>query len=170
MKLSAKLYGQLQGEKESTGLFLEQRHLLARRLLPNASEEHIITILLEALRSSTKKLMRSSNFETVEDLIARAVQIEQDEAEERNTGKRNAPPPAQFAPYAPKSRQSTPRAGFAAAVTPAQNKTPRLLPPCHFCPERHWNRDCPVNPHKQPENSRGATGGAEPTPSRTAAP
>ena len=169
MKLSAKLYGQQQTDKESTGLFLEQRHLLARRLLPNATEEQIIAVLLEALRGSTKKLLRSSNFDTVEELITRAIQIEQDEAEERNSGRRIAPTLAQPALYA-KPKQATPGTGAAANGTPAQANASRLLPRCHFCSERHWNRDCPANPHRQSENSRGATGGAEPTPSRTAAP
>ena len=82
-------YGQAQTEKEGAALFLEQRHVHARRLFPNAPEQQIIGILVEALRASMEKLLRSSTFDTVGKLVIRARQIEQDEQDERNASRRN---------------------------------------------------------------------------------
>ena len=158
MKLSAKVYGQPQTEKEGTGLFLEQRHLLARRLFPDAPEQQIVGILIESLRPSVKKLLRTSTFETVGDLALRAKQIEADELEERSAGRRNVQVPASADKTQPKSTAPS-------AAAAAQSKS---LPRCHFCPGRHWNRDCPVNPiNSQGQgNGSGATmnaAGAAPT-------
>ena len=50
MRLSAKLYGTPQTEKEGTSLFLEQRHLLARRLFPDAPERQIMYMLIVIAR------------------------------------------------------------------------------------------------------------------------
>ena len=172
MRLSAKLYGQPQSEKEGTGMFLEQRHLLARRLLPEAPEGKIIAVLLEALRGSIKKLLRSSNFDTVEDLISRAVQIEQDEFEERNANKRYAPPatPSSAQTQKPKTSAPTLAASSGGNTNLAQSNATRPLPRCHFCPERHWNRDCPHNPRSQTtENQRGVTDSTVPAAPRGSA-
>ena len=160
MRLSAKLYGTPQTEKEGTSLFLEQRHLLARRLFPDAPERQIVYMLIESLRPSTKKLLRSSVFETVGELIIRANQLEQDEVEERNANRRSAqnPAPADAAPR-PKPLSATPLPLFAPLAPPRQQRNqPPLLPLCHHCPERHWNRDCPRNPRNNQgqENDRGA--------------
>ena len=150
MKLPAKLYGRPQTDKESTSLFLEQRHLLARRLFPDA-------LLVESLRASTKKLLRSSVFETVGDLVIRAKQIEQDEAEERNASRRSAqtPTPADSA----KPRTSTQLSALPQNLFPSDKpkSAPPQLPRCHHCLGRHWNRDCPRNPRFQnPEKNTGA--------------
>lgn len=152
MRLSAKLYGQQQAEKESTGLFLEERHLLARRLLPNATEEAIVAVLLESLRGSIKKILRGSTYDSVEELIDRATQIERDELEERNAYKRNAT--AQV--VLPNSSRGKSRNQV------VRKDQARELPQCHFCPERHWNRDCPRNPHRV-GNAYGESNRAAPT-------
>ena len=156
MRLSAKLYGQAQKEKEGMALFLEQRHLLARRLFPDAPEQHIIGILIEALRASTKKLIRSSTFETVGELVIWARQIEQDELDERSASRRNAQNPAN--PDNLHNRAVGTASGVqtsAAKQTPAAKNSATSLPPCPFCPGRHWNRDCPQN-LRRPGNHSGA--------------
>ena len=146
MKLSAKLYGQSQTEKEGTGLFLEQRHLLARRLFPDAPEQQIVGLLIETLRPSTKKLLRSSTFETVGDLVIRARQIEQDELEEHNAPRRNAQNTLPLV-TAQSQAEKPPE-------QPSRNPA-ATLPPCQFCPERHWNRDCPRNPRREVQGNDG---------------
>ena len=154
MRLSAKLYGQPQGEREGAGLFLEQRHLLARRLLPDATEEQLVSVLLESLRGSIKKLLRSSTIDSVEELIARATQIEQDEAEELRYTRRSA----STVSSAPAKQVALPTAKPRSAPNASG---PREIPQCHFCPERHWNRDCPVHPYRRTsENHRGAASSA----------
>ena len=135
MKLSAKLYGQPQTEKEGTSLFLEQRHLLARRIFPDAPEQQIVGLLIETLRPATKKLLRASVFETVGDLVIRARQIEQDELEERNAARRYAQNTSPL-----QSQAATPTSNTLSAL-PSQPPKPRNnapnLPKCHHCPERH---------------------------------
>lgn len=87
---SAQLYGQVQGERETVSLFWEKRCLLARRLLPNATDAEITALLSEGLKGSIKKHLRSPVPTRIEDLIALAVQIEQDEIAEQAASKRPA--------------------------------------------------------------------------------
>ena len=51
-------------------------------------------MLIESLRPLTKKLLRSSVFERIGELIIQANELEQDELEERNANRRNAQNPA----------------------------------------------------------------------------
>ena len=154
MKLSAKLYGQPQTDKEGTSLFLEQRHLLARRIFPDAPEQQIVGLLIETLRPATKKLLRTSVFETVGDLVIRAQQIEQDEIEERNAVRRYAQNTTPLA--AAQSRAATPTSALPTQPPEPRSNAPNL-PKCHHCPGRHWNRDCPRNPLRQGQgNGSGA--------------
>ena len=157
MRLSAKLYGQPQSEKESTELFLEQRHLLARRLLPVATEEQIVAVLLESLRGSIKKLLRGATIENVEDLISKATQIERDELEDRHSNRRAA-----------SANQSQSDSAASPKNQAGQNNQKRELPQCYFCPERHWNRDCPRHPNRL-GNGQGASNSAATTVPRTTA-
>ena len=157
MKLSAKLYGQPQTDKESTSVFLEQRHLLARRLFPDAPEQQIVGILVESLRASTKKLLRSSVFETVGDLVMRAKQIEQDEAEERNASRCSVQTSTPADSVKPRPNTQLPALPQNVFSGDKPKSAPPQLPRCHHCPGRHWNRDCPRNPRFQnPENNTGA--------------
>ena len=149
MKLSAKLYGQPQSDKESTSVFLEQRHLLVRRLFPDAPEQQIVGILVESLRASTKKLLRSSVFEMVGDLVIRAKQIEQDEAEERNANRRSAQTPTPAVSAKPRTNTQLPALSQNLFNNDKPKSAPPQLPRCHHCPGRHWNRDCPRNPRFQ---------------------
>ena len=134
MCLSEKLYVQRQTERESVGVFLEQRHSLARRLMPQAPKEQIITVLLESLNGSLKKLLRKAHLTLVENLVGKSTQVEQDDREDRRFE----------APIATKQEaaaaQVTPTLGL--VIPQSQDRTdPRHPPQCRICPGRHWYRD-----------------------------
>ena len=115
------------------------QYLLALRLRPELTEPEIVSLLLESLRPSIRKILRAANLETFEDLFERATQAEADEAEEglsKETGKRKT------APVAP--------APLVTAETPATTSRPRS--PCHHCGGWHFHRDCPVLHSRRSEN------------------
>lgn len=78
-KLHVKLYAAKQEEKETVGVFLQKKYLLALRILPTATEEQVVALLLEALKPSIKKVLRAAKITSFEDLVERAVQAESDE-------------------------------------------------------------------------------------------
>jgi hypothetical protein len=133
--LTAKLYGEKQQEGEGVRTFLEQRHILARRLLPRLREAEIASLLFGTLKSSLKRILRVATFQTVEELISLASGIEEDE--DKRPLKSPQPPDQR---NGPKRRAIEPPAG---------------PPKCRFCPEYHWHRDCTKRPRtQQPGNSR----------------
>ncbi|XP_033221205.1 activity-regulated cytoskeleton-associated protein-like [Belonocnema kinseyi] len=81
-KLHTKLYATKQEEKEAVHVFLQRKYLVAQRLLPQATGSQIVTLLLEALKPSIKKVLRAAVIGSFEDLVERAVQAESGEAEE----------------------------------------------------------------------------------------
>ncbi|XP_033225995.1 activity-regulated cytoskeleton-associated protein-like [Belonocnema kinseyi] len=127
-KLHIKLYANKQEEKEAVGVFLQKKYLLALRMLPTASEEQIIGLLMESLKPSIRKVLRAATMSSFEDLIERALQAESDEADETSkkpTAARTAV--ATIQPAAPASATTAPR--------------PRLQ--CHHCTGEHYVRSCP---------------------------
>ena len=133
MRLQAQLYSKKQTEKEPVAVFLQQKFLLALRLLPEAAEEEIVPILLESLRPSIKRVIRAASPRTIAELFNRATEAEADEAEEhprRETKKE------ELKTKLPETTQIKSQLGFTAS---AQN-----LPRCRFCPERHFHKDCPT--------------------------
>ena len=81
-KLHVKLYASKQDEKKLVGVFLQKKYLLALRHLLQASEEQIVSFLLESLKPPIKKILRAATLQSFEDLFERAVQAEIDELEE----------------------------------------------------------------------------------------
>lgn len=137
-KLHIKLYSAKQDEKEAVGVFLQRKYLLALRLLPQASENQVVALLLESLKPSIKKVLRSATINSFEELVERAVLAENDEAEEnpRKTTREVAP------------SKGTPTA---AEKPSPSTQTPSTRPPpqCHYCPGRHFHRDCPIIKERQ---------------------
>lgn len=168
MRLSAQLYSRTQGEREPAAVFLEQKHLLARRLLPDASEQHLIALMIESLRGSLRKLLRTSTFQSVQDFIARTMQLEQDEADERQHYKTVS------SANSSSQKNTTPATTSTSANTTSseknissnsQRRSEREPPKCRFCPETHWHRDCPVKNATPSGNWRGTeTTAAAPVP------
>jgi hypothetical protein len=147
--LTAKLYGENQQKGEGVRRFLEQRHIIARRLLPGLREAEIARLLFGTLKSSLKRILMVATFQTVEELISLASGIEEDEDKMRaegewTTARSKRPlksPPQPDRRNGPKRRAIEPPAG---------------PPKCRFCPEYHWHRDCIKRPRaQQPGNWRG---------------
>ena len=128
MCLHAKLYSRKQSDKEGASVFLQQKYLLAQRLIPEAPEEEIVAILLESLRPSIRRVIRAASARSFEDFLDRAVDAEADEAEEhpRREQKREEPKPR------------------TTIQTPNEPERRRNGPPCEYCPGFHFHRDCPV--------------------------
>ncbi|XP_033229286.1 activity-regulated cytoskeleton-associated protein-like [Belonocnema kinseyi] len=132
-KLHIKLYSTKQEEREATGIFLQKKYLLALRLLPLAPEGQIVSLLLEALKPSIKKVLRAANIATFEELVERAVQAEADESEE-NPRRASRDPPAKNGTTTTNSTSNV-----------EANSAPARPPPqCHYCPGRHFHGECPV--------------------------
>lgn len=120
-KLQVKLYATKQVEKEATGVFLQKKYLLALRLLPQATESQVVTLLLKALNPSIKKVLRAATIFTFDKLVERAVQAENDEAEEN-----------------PREAARETQGKVTTAAPQPQNNTevvPSTRPPsqCHYC-------------------------------------
>lgn len=141
-KVQAQLYARRQEEKEPVASFLQEKIQIFERIHPHEPEEGKIATLLELLKPSLRSLVRASRPATVEQMLTFAMGAEQDEAERptpRPTRKEGAKPtlasPAQPSPSPPK---------------------------CWYCPDHHFNRDCPVlrakreTPQIRPENWRVA--------------
>lgn len=130
MRLNAQLYSKKQVEKEPVTVFLQQKYLLALRLLPNAEEEVIVPILLESLRPAIRRVIRAASPRTFGELLDRAVEAELDEIEDQ--------PRKETKKEDPRKSQVHQR------LTHPEDDRRRNAPPCHYCPEYHYHRDCPV--------------------------
>lgn len=140
-KLQAQLYSERQNDKESVGVFLHRKSLLFRRLHPQENEISMVVALLELIRPTIRQAIRASGPRSFDDLLSRAVEAEHDEKELT----RVAPKKDEKKPL-PKSEPTT-----------KGTSPPSSLPRCWHCPERHFNRDCPVlkqkNEQSKPQNT-----------------
>lgn len=126
-RLNAQLFSRKQGDRESAGIFLQQKILLYKRIRDNEEESTRVTTLLELLKPSLRMVIRPSKSQTLTCLLSKAIEAEYD------LGDQQAPPPR------PRKEEQT--------KPPPTTKTPDTTgpPKCWYCPERHFNRDCPVN-------------------------
>ena len=137
-KLHVKLYAVKQGDRDPVGVFLQRKYLLALRLLPEATEEQHVSLLLESIKPSIKKILRAATLDSFETLFERAVQAEADEAEENLSKNRTT---------VPNQKTTAPAVQSSRAVPVSQGSSPaeqRPLPQCHYCPGLHFHRNCPV--------------------------
>ena len=133
--LRVSLYSRKQAEKEPTAIFLQKKYLLAKRLCPQNTEEELIGTILETLRPSIKRVIRAADPRTFAELMDRATQAEADEIEGQSTRVKEE-----------NTRKPTPN-----------NLQEARLPACHYCPQRHFHRDCPVLAQRSampPEHAR----------------
>ena len=141
MRLQTTLYSKKQSEKENTAIFLQQKYMLALRLRPEAPEEEIVAILLESLRPSIRRAIRASAPTSFTELFDRAVEAEADEVDD-----------------VPKKEVRKEEVKIKPTPEPVNYTAPtRRMPPCNYCPERHFHRDCPVfNSRINQENWRAS--------------
>lgn len=130
-RLYAQLFSQKQTEKEDVALFLQQKYQLSLRLKPDEDELSRVMTLMELLTPEIRKLVRGTKPQDFASLLANARGAEHD-----------VRPPTGTKPKAAPNKEPSKSGGNAdASVT--KNET-TLLPKCWYCPERHFNRDCPV--------------------------
>ncbi|XP_043474044.1 activity-regulated cytoskeleton-associated protein-like [Leptopilina heterotoma] len=154
MRLQASLYSHTQGEKEPVAVFLQQKFLLAKRLNVPLSPMELTSLLLESVKPALRCLIRPTNPSSFPELLEAATKAEKDVAD---CAARKPTPVREEAPRKPK---------------PENTDSKQLrLPPCHYCPEHHYHRDCPVfqaqRPRSTPENWRAPAGASAPAPVET---
>ncbi|KAL7291773.1 hypothetical protein TKK_0014558 [Trichogramma kaykai] len=140
--LVAKLYGTAQGEKEIVGTFLQTKYMLYGRLRPDETEATKVATLIELLRPSIRKMIRSHNVGTFAELLSKAQEVEKDETDEK--------------------QQSNPKPKAKDQGQKDPPRTEKTLPKCYYCPGYHYNRNCPTREGAPKENWRG--GGTPPAP------
>ena len=132
LRLRTQLYSTKQLEKEPVGLFLQKKYLLAKRLRPGDTEEELVSLMLETIKPSIRRVIRAANPTTFTDLVNRANQVEADDLEALGT----KPRPEEK----PKSAPSKPLGSSQARG----DNTEQYVPRCYYCPGRHLHKDCPV--------------------------
>ena len=77
LRLRTQLYSTKHQEREPVGIFLQKKYLLANRLRPGDTEEELVSLMLETIKPSIRRVIRSAF--TV--LVNRANQVEADDIE-----------------------------------------------------------------------------------------
>lgn len=153
-RLNAQLFSRKQGEKESAGIYLQQKYLLYQRLRTEEPELTKVSTLLELLRPSLRIAVRPTNPMTFAMLMTKAIEAEHDLAETVSIQ------PSRYLKKEDTQRVDKP------ARPPADGQYP---PRCWHCPERHLHKDCPVLAQKKADqtknqgNSTQASGRPNPT-------
>lgn len=127
-QLSAQYYGLKQTSREAVKDFLQMKAKLAKRL--NLQPQDHISLFIGMMLPEVRPLLRQPQPRTMLELIARAMTAEEDVREQA----------------AAKKALPTPRPKQAEASTPLERRPPR----CHFCPEFHFHRDCPIFTRRNP--------------------
>lgn len=151
-ELLAELYGQKQAS-ESAELFLLRKIKLLRRLAPG-SEEASIPMLIQQLQPGIRPMLRVSPPTTLEELLQRAVTIEEDIREnERWTRRvRSAGDCPERRAESDQHHQASRSADTGRRYTKEERRQSSQAPRCRYCPERHFHRDCPVRQAQQAGN------------------
>lgn len=151
-EISLKFHGEHQEVNESVEEFILTKAQLARRLDPPITKQRMINTIIDLLHRQIRVFLRGFTFQDVHDLIQRAREVEMDRRPDtekpvsspkpRNEDVRAELPkttPRRFEPA--RSTPSPPN-----RTTPTSSRPNRAWEPpkCHFCPERHFHRDCPV--------------------------
>jgi hypothetical protein len=153
MLLKVKLYGEIQDLNEDVTVFLRYRQRLALRLFHPVEKDIIIQTLFVTLHPSINCHLQRGVYKTVEQLIKHADYVQDNlEALQRlETEASRGPPKTLQGPLTQRARISTSAqtSRRRAPPIPPKDKTDKTrssapqLPRCHFCPGRHWHRNCP---------------------------
>ena len=121
-RLKMELFSKAQKADESCANFVRGKQLLAARLKDTTSEQILTAVCRQLIRAEISQALSFPYPATYLDLIRATSAIEAQHAETKKIRK--------AAPSAPRPEEPPRR--------------PPGLPKCWFCPERHYNRDCPV--------------------------
>ena len=142
-RLNAQLFSRKQTERETVGIYLQQKYLLYQRLRDTDPEPTKVCTLLELLRPSLRMAIRPSNPQTLAALMTRAMEAEYDLGDPQQG--------------TPKSKKEDPKPEK--APNPTRPPT-RDLPQCWHCPGKHYHKDCPVLAQRQADQARNHQGNA----------
>lgn len=138
------LYGRHQTVSEPVMLFLEEKVRLAARLQPELQAQELVALLIELLHPRIQRFIYAAAPRTVQDLLSHARLTEKSfkaDTAAKTSKAVNQPATEDTAKNTvPAAPRTAPRAAPHTAP-PAYNRQP---PKCHFCPGRHYHRDCPV--------------------------
>ena len=76
LRLRTQLYSTKQQEREPVGIFLQKKYFLAKRLRPGNTEEELVSLILETIKPSIRRVIRAADPTTFTDLVNRANQLE----------------------------------------------------------------------------------------------
>ncbi|XP_039291201.1 activity-regulated cytoskeleton-associated protein-like [Nilaparvata lugens] len=119
--------------------FIRQKLQLQQRLGTNLAEDEVIALLIGQLSSKLRTLVRAAHPTNYEELIMITNDLETD-----LNSQPKYKPPQPTAPAWPPHREPPPRFNY------------NQLPQCHYCPAKHFHRDCPELAKKRQGN--GDTG------------
>ncbi|XP_063218716.1 activity-regulated cytoskeleton-associated protein-like [Bacillus rossius redtenbacheri] len=122
-ELTAQLFSRKQKDNEEIESFLARKKKLYERLYPDRNVKEFLPTALELVRPNLRPFLRHPPPKDWAELHLRATAVQRDYQETRSTphGKVNAFPTREEKPG---SRQEVPK--------------------CWYCPERHFNAECPV--------------------------
>lgn len=132
-------YGTTHKPNQPVERFIRQKLQLQQRLGTNLAEDEVIALLIGQLSSELRTLVRAARPTNYEELIMIANDLETD-----LNSRPKYKPPQPTAPAGPPHREPPPRFNY------------NQLPQCHYCPAKHFHRDCPELAKKRQGN--GDTG------------
>lgn len=145
-KLRVRLHTEQQKATEAVLPFILAKQHLSKRLYPGATEAENIERILPLLRPQLAGIVKLHKPRTLDRLKELAISVETSFPAETTASQTTRPaaarpPPAAARPPPVATRPSTSGDG---------------LPDCHYCPGRHWHRDCPVAQGRMQGNARPA--------------
>lgn len=141
--LTTQLYGEKQKTNESAIVFITKKQGLFYRLIPQASEIHLINIIMEQLVPDIRSRLRGLQFNTIQKLLQVVTAIEKDLT------------------YTHLNQQYTTKESSIEDLNRAtQNKLRQENRPhsaCKYCGAWHFHKDCSRNPYNQRSQEQTVT-------------
>lgn len=158
-RLTARFYGEKQGNQENSGTFINNKIKLATKLFPERSDKELIRDLMELIHPSVDvHLLQAPS--TIDELLRKVTRIDRN----RNNGAKDKTTSKTEDPYCnQKSKKSETRLLDSPATNhfPLYNRQPErktfqhgssFLSRCRYCNGEHLHRDCPISQKLRDEN------------------
>ncbi|KAK5649587.1 hypothetical protein RI129_000616 [Pyrocoelia pectoralis] len=138
-RLRAKLHAEFLSREQKTETcqaFLQRKAQVAKRLRLDINQH--LDLLKDLIHPRIRSFLRNTPATTILELVRLAVLYEEDQ-------------------------KAIPKEANAASSPPPERRP--NMPRCHFCPEFHFHRDCPVSRQRQDQGNEQAAGISHPRPS-----
>ncbi|KAI5724261.1 hypothetical protein M8J77_000459 [Diaphorina citri] len=152
VRAQAQFYGETQQEHEQCERFVGRKLQMWRRLNPQIDDRHAIPSIIQMMKPAIRPYLITTPPRTIEQLLSISSEIERDCTQlqphikdhhsSHNGPKRNSD-------YNKKQH-------------PKSEPISHIAPKCHFCPDYHFHRDCPVK--RNQNNSQHTTNRDEQKP------